>query len=219
MVYDYEDGYILLGQVNQPDADSQSALIADITTELALLVREMKYMNRDLKQAKQHISDINQVDELTGLANRRYFHQRFKEDLAYANRYITPLTLVSLDLDNYKKVKERNGQRLADAILKQIGIILNSHCRSSDLAAHYVNDEFCIVLPHTTLIAGVQFAERIRMAIIKCRLEREQMLQLTASFGVVENHNNPSIHSLLNLADKALYQAKKTGKNKVCVYS
>jgi len=216
-VYENNDQYYLFGIPEQADENVQASLLSDLTSQMGNLVQELKRVNRKLLEANRHIEQIAQTDELTGLYNRRYFLQRLVEEIAHAERHHRSLSLVGLDVDGFKAVNDDLGHLAGDALLTQIGAILKSLSRTSDIATRQGGDEFSIVLPDTGLASSLMFAERVRQSIRdNCNLEQE--LAISASIGVAEFEPGEDINQFLHRVDMAMYQAKKTGKDKVCCY-
>jgi diguanylate cyclase (GGDEF)-like protein len=158
---------------------------------------------------------------LTGLYNRRYLYQELERELARSRRYGHPLSLVICDLDNFKMYNDQYGHLAGDDLLRELGEMMNSYIRKSDTAFRYGGEEFAVILPHTDQGSALVLAERLREAINqKSFLIREklQIGHITISIGVASYPEDAvEVDSLINSADMALYEAKKT-KNCVCTY-
>ena len=164
---------------------------------------------------------LGQIDGLTGLMNRRTFDQTLELELARAIRYECPLTLIILDIDEFKACNDHWGHVAGDAMLKAMARLIRNTTRRSDSAARYGGDEFVIILPNTALSEGLELAERLRVA--STRMGHEASDELippgihTISLGVASfPTNGQTAQGLLLAADHAELTAKKLGKNRVC---
>jgi diguanylate cyclase len=160
---------------------------------------------------------MSKTDSLTGVCNRRYLEDRMKEELARHKRYQRPLSLMIFDIDCFKKINDTYGHQCGDFILTSVVSTVRSSLREVDIFARYGGDEFCCVLPDTPLSAAYVLAERIRGDVMKVEyLFDDHRIPVTVSIGIsavdeaVENTD-----SLFKNADDALYEAKRTGRNKV----
>ena len=161
------------------------------------------------------IVELATIDGLTGCVVHRVLHQRFKEELARTSRHGRPLSLLMIDLDNFKRVNDTYGHLVGDHILAAIGSALRACSRSCDLVGRLGGDEFAVLMPETDRAAAVALAERIRNEIPKM-LE----VPVTFSVGVSElNTSTPTTEQMLDDADIALYQAKRGGRDAVAVFS
>ena len=160
------------------------------------------------------------TDALTGLHNRRYFDEKLAVEVERAVRYKRSMTLVLIDLDDFKKVNDTYGHPQGDAVLAEIGALLTKQSRHIDIVSRYGGEEFGLILPETGLANAVLHADRLRETIAGrsfANLRRpEKPLHLTASFGVAEvDAEYGSPETVLNAADSACYAAKHAGKNRV----
>jgi diguanylate cyclase (GGDEF)-like protein len=170
--------------------------------------------------ALENTLNINQlktaaaVDPLTNCYNRRALDSLITSDIFYARRYGTALSVIMIDVDNFKKINDVHGHHAGDAVLKDICTLLPSLVRKSDYLARYGGEEFVLVLPDTTLYSAVRLAEKLRKKIEmhETRLS-DKSIRVTASFGVASFENKPDGGSLLREADERLYKAKAIGKN------
>jgi diguanylate cyclase (GGDEF)-like protein len=156
-------------------------------------------------------------DSLTGLPNKRAAEDTLKRMVAQANRSLTPLAVILLDLDHFKQINDRYGHAKGDEVLAAVGTSIGSCLRSSDFAGRFGGEEFLILLPETTIVGATVIAERIRnavSAVVVPELDR----QVTASLGVavLPNHAGHAA-GLLRESDHALYAAKAAGRDRVVV--
>jgi len=150
-------------------------------------------------------------DGLTGLFNRRYFNELITIEVNRLRRSPALLSLLMLDIDNFKNYNDTKGHPAGDDLLKQVAKILKSSVRSIDMVCRYGGEEFIIILPQTDKTAAKIIAERVRVQI-------ELYLPTTVSIGISTYPEDASeIEPLIKKADNALYQAKQSGKNKWCV--
>ncbi len=162
------------------------------------------------------------IDEKTGVANYRVFYTKLRDEWERSVRYALPLSIVMLDLDDFKRVNDTVGHPAGDRVLREFAMLVSGGARGTDLAARYGGEEFAMILPHTARERAVRVAERIRAAVADFSfLEPDHPLRVTVSAGVATFASGPDIASaeqLLAAADRALYAAKKAGKNRVVVH-
>lgn len=185
------------------------------------LYRDLAAKNQQLEASNAQLEEMATVDELTGLANFRVFKRRLKDDWLRAARYETPLSLVMFDLDDFKRVNDSYGHQAGDRVLREFATLVAGGARATDIAARYGGEEFAMILPHTGGERAVRVAERIRRAVEEFPFgERQPPIRVTVSAGIATYPASPGIDSaeqLVAAADRALYSAKKAGKNRVVV--
>ncbi len=167
----------------------------------------------------ERVSEQAVTDELTGLQNNRAFREAIDREAARAERFKHPLSLIILDLDDFKAVNDTHGHLQGDEVLRAVGRVLASEPRGIDQAARYGGEEFVVALPETGVAGALEVAERIR-----ARLEAESIpmleggkaMRVTASLGTATMPGDAdAVRDLFRAADEALYEAKRTGKNRV----
>ena len=170
-------------------------------------------------QYTDHLEDLATTDALTKLYNRRHFESAARAELARFQRYFRPLSILILDVDHFKSVNDRFGHAVGDTVLIGVADACRSIKRASDIAARIGGEEFAILLPETNEEAARSFAERLRREITECApIVQGEKLALTASVGVaIATRYTTRVNALLQAADEALYQAKRTGRNRICV--
>jgi diguanylate cyclase (GGDEF)-like protein len=153
------------------------------------------------------------LDALTGLHNRRYFHESLQRECARAQRYGRRLALVVLDLDDFKAINERIGHLAGDGVLAEAAERMRSVVRAADIPCRVGGDEFAVILPESGMGQADQLYRRIEAAISARPIGQVQRLTLSA--GVAELGENDDARSLFERADEALYRAKEAGKSRV----
>ena len=171
------------------------------------------------RNARKELEHRAYSDYLTGLANRRYFIEQAELELSRHNRYSTELSLIMLDIDFFKKINDTYGHNVGDLVLQRIADVSRTILRDVDIIGRIGGEEFAILLPETNLEDTIKVAERLRVEISNASVVLEQeVVNFTSSFGVV-SANKSNIDKLLIKADKALYKAKDSGRNRVCTFS
>lgn len=157
-----------------------------------------------------------QIDGLTGLWNRAHFDLRLRQEIAEASRHRSHLSLIMCDLDKFKTVNDTYGHPYGDHVLEVFAELLTSH-RISDIACRYGGEEFAIILPRTDLEEAMIVAERVRETLSEHIWPDRPELTVTASFGLSDLTmcGESSAEKMIMLADKALYMAKQSGRNRV----
>ncbi|MCI5157847.1 MAG: diguanylate cyclase [Candidatus Electrothrix sp. AUS1_2] len=170
--------------------------------------------NRQLKRLSTH-------DDLTGLCNRRHLVVTLEQEFSLCLRYETELSLILLDLGHFKNVNDTFGHRFGDYVLKEFAALLKNSVRKADLVFRFGGEEFIVLLPQTDVEGAVGTAEKIRHTCAEQMIDDgNYAVKITVSMGVTSYkkslHKNPSC--MISVADKALYQAKERGRNRVVVY-
>jgi diguanylate cyclase (GGDEF)-like protein len=168
-----------------------------------------------------HLYELAMVDGLTGLFMRRYFDARIEEEIERSKRYGTPFSVVMADVDDFKKLNDEHGHLIGDRVLRAIANVVKAQMRGVDTAARYGGEEIALILPRTDMLSAYNVGERIRAAITEQRVTTDsdppKVLSVTASFGIAAYPETKASNGedLVRRADRALYRAKKTGKNRV----
>ncbi|MBC7188060.1 MAG: diguanylate cyclase [Calditrichaeota bacterium] len=160
------------------------------------------------------------TDPLTKLYNRRHLQERLDQEVARAQRYSHPLSVLLLDIDNFKLYNDLNGHLQGDAALRELAALLRRHTRQADLVARFGGEEFVVLLPEIDGASARAVAEKLRQTVEQTPFKGEEVLpggNLTISVGLatLPNDAGESIE-LLDLADRGLYLAKRWGRNRVC---
>lgn len=156
-------------------------------------------------------------DFLTGLNNVRRFDVLINEVIEHSESRNEQLSLLMLDIDHFKKINDTFGHSIGDDVLKELAYVIAGSCRSEDIVSRVGGEEFCAILPNCTVGKALEIAERIRIAV-ENHIFTDKKLRITISIGVANYPKTVhSIHSIIEEADKALYNSKRTGRNKVSV--
>ena len=157
------------------------------------------------------------VDGLTGIANRRGCEDALAHEIARSDRMVAPFTLVVADLDDFKQINDRYGHDAGDDVLREFASVLRRTLRESDLAGRWGGEEFVLLLPGTDEQGGAQLAERVRGALRERSFHGRDgaSFGVTCSFGVAQHRPGEEERQLFSQADRALYEAKKRGKDRV----
>ena len=162
---------------------------------------------------KKELEHLSVTDSLTGIGNRRYFHQKIEEEIQRAKRYKHSLSLVMFDIDFFKQVNDKHGHSVGDEVLIEYTRLINSLLREGDVFSRIGGEEFIIILPHAGRDEAQKIAEKLRAKIELF----QKILPITMSFGVVEYIVGEEIEFIFKRVDDALYKAKESGRNIVVV--
>jgi two-component system cell cycle response regulator len=169
---------------------------------------------------QQQLTESALRDPLTKIYNRKFFLDRVQNEFTYADRHRLPLALLFLDIDRFKTINDTHGHPVGDEVLKELAALMTKSLRSEDVLARYGGEEFAVVCRGLDLTKAQMLAERIRKAIEGHRFEaRERIIPVTVSIGVA-SFPDPRVRSagdLIVLSDETMYEAKRSGRNKVCV--
>jgi len=170
-----------------------------------------------MQTTKNILKDLAVRDSLTKLFNHQHFHTRLDEEFSRAKRYNLELSCIFFDIDDFKRINDHYGHLTGDVVLRQIGRLVTQTLRKSDIASRYGGEEFVICLPSTDSDSAFEFAERLLAAIRNLSIQQLKGERITASIGIstYRNKNVTSYQELLHSADNAMYQAKKSGKDRI----
>jgi len=191
--------------------------IKRVVREKALL-RERNMAMEKLRESEQRYQELSITDGLTKLFNSRQFYAVLHGEIERSNRYDHPLTVLMLDIDDFKKYNDTYGHLEGDRVLSRFAEILRECLRQTDSAYRYGGEEFAVILPSTKGEQGIITAERVRIAlkneIFRPRPDAE--IRVTVSIGLAQHARNEEMMDFLRRADQNLYKAKASGKNQVC---
>ncbi|TFW06768.1 diguanylate cyclase [Oxalobacteraceae bacterium OM1] len=202
--------YLDAGADRQSFLQEREAMIVRMAEQIALALANVKLRETLRRQSI--------VDPLTGLFNRRYLDETLRRELSRAERKQTPLCVIMMDLDHFKRINDGFGHDAGDAVLKAVAQVVRHHVRESDLACRYGGEEIMLILPECDLAVALDRAERIRAAVAALDIHHagRTLGAVTASLGVAAypEHGRAG-ESLVPAADQALYRAKQEGRNRV----
>lgn len=184
------------------------------------LLQKLTVQNNELLKLNATLNELANTDGLTCLYNHRYFQEILIKEIHRANRHSRKFSILFLDIDNFKRYNDTYGHVHGDVVLKRVAEIIMANARKSDIAARYGGEEFVILLPETEQDGAIAYAENIRKAVEEAKFEsvdNQPSGSITASIGIAvypKDGEKPS--ELIDIADTALYEAKASGKNKVC---
>jgi len=185
----------------------------------AMIVSEVFYRIRCQQFDLQlRLARLARIDALTGLHNRRDLDERMEAEMSRSRRHRDPFSVVIGDLDRFKRVNDEFGHDIGDEVLREVGRRLSTNLREEDLAVRWGGEEFLLLLPGTDAEAARRVADKIRQRIadepFSCT---GQDIRVTISFGVAQFRDEPLARELIKRADAAMYRAKQSGRNRVCV--
>jgi diguanylate cyclase len=172
---------------------------------------------RKLQSELEHVSELVHEDQLTGVLNRRGLDGAYKREASRADRTGKPLCVSLLDIDNFKRLNDTHGHQAGDDALQHLVRVVKRTMRPSDVLARYGGEEFLLLLPETGLDEGVAVMMRLQRNLTKAFfLHNNERVLITFSAGVALRETGEQPYATIERADKALYRAKRMGKNRVC---
>ncbi len=198
---------------------------AEILARCAAMLR-IKHLQEKLRDAQRKLEEQSITDALTGLKNRRFFDERLHEEFRRAQRYGDYLALIMIDLDHFKEVNDRHGHPAGDTVLREAAALIRASIRDPDICARYGGEEFAVILPKTHMSGALAVAERVWRELgnkeyaVQPSSGGATKVRVTASLGIAfyPSKDISSGELLLRFADQALYQAKRSGRNTICLY-
>jgi diguanylate cyclase (GGDEF)-like protein len=190
----------------------------------ALIDVSMDYMNALIEQ-KRRIDELTQyvtLDSMTGLLNYQQFYRQLQKELSRASRYESPLSIIFCDIDNFKSINDTYGHLAGDAVIRAISDRLKEALRDSDSIARYGGEEFAIILPETSAGQACIVAERLRQMIRSMKVvSHDATIVVSISLGIASLGSDIKISAeeMVKRSDEALYMAKRTGKNRCCLFA
>lgn len=201
-------GYLVISQIKEEEKDKFHILSQQF---LLGIKRALLY---------QKVQELAIKDGLTGVFSRRYLLERMKEELERSRKFKLKFSFLMVDVDHFKGYNDRYGHLVGDAILKDIASVIKEGIRQIDLVGRYGGEEFSVILAETDKEQARFIAERIRQAIENRIIKvYDENLKVTISIGIsVFPENADSVLTLIDKSDHALYRAKQTGRNRICIF-
>ncbi|MEA2099343.1 MAG: diguanylate cyclase [Campylobacterota bacterium] len=166
-----------------------------------------------IRKQRDELELLSVTDGLTGIGNRRFFQEKMKDEIIKVKRYKHSLSFIMLDIDHFKQVNDIHGHGVGDSVLKEYTNLISLILREGDIFARIGGEEFMIIVPYASGVETRKIAEKLRIEV----QNHKKILPITMSFGVTEYKFGEEIEVILKRVDKALYEAKESGRNKVVV--
>ena len=197
------------------DVERMSRSIGSLGERLEASDREVARLHEALRRAREEAS----IDPLSGILNRRGFDAAMRRLLEETGRDATPFSVVMIDIDHFKRINDTYGHPFGDQVIRAVGQMLSQLTQRRDVAARYGGEEFALVLPETTLRGAREVAERLRIAISRGYISRgagrTPIGSITVSAGVAQHAPGETATQVIARADRALYAAKRSGRDRV----
>ena len=228
------------GPPAEPGQGLQALLASERTDEVGALMREFtrilevlqqqasqvqdyagrfEAINEELRNANLRLRELSLTDELTEVGNRRNFDVRIREEINRSTRFGHAFSLLLLDIDQFKKFNDEFGHPQGDAVLRALGALMRSMSREGDVPCRIGGEEFAFILPETAKADAMAFAERMRRGVEATIMAPDRTRPLTISIGLAAfPDDGKSPEDLLRGADEALYESKRSGRNRVTAY-
>lgn len=217
-----------------PLLDEERVVVRDVvdlvratsaTDDLEARIAQLQRENIELIMKNRVLAEVSARDSLTGLYNRWYVMEKIESEMNRSLRHGSPVALLMLDIDHFKRINDSFGHAAGDSVLKSFGQVLRDSCRVYDVPGRYGGEEFCIVLPETRVGNTTVVAERIRERLAERRFDvGGDHVAITASMGIagmdsVADEGLVSSAALIERADRALYSAKHRGRDRIEVWA
>lgn len=209
---------LLKKNLEQGNKGRVNARITDMSVndEIGFFARKFD----DFQQQQEQLEALSNSDGLTGLFNHRHMKEHLETEFNRACRYKTPLCCILMDIDHFKSINDTHGHLFGDHVLQGVAEVIVDCCRKSDIMARYGGEEFVILLPNTELQQARGVAEKLFASISSVDYcDDEHRISITVSIGISSfNDEHQSYNDMLAEADEAMYQAKNSGRNRICVF-
>jgi diguanylate cyclase (GGDEF)-like protein len=223
----FDDGTSTLFNIEETEVarrGRETAIISDKFDTLGKKIgngslrKEFEEIERFVRKSRKRLATLAHADKLTGLYNRQYFDKVAPQELEKVKASRRNLSILFIDLDHFKEINDQHGHMVGDEVLRAVAWLVQKACRKTDLVARYGGEEIVVVLPNTDGPDAHKIADEIRVIIEKQSKSRLN-IPVTVSIGFATfPADGTDLASILELADKALYQAKRSGRNCVVGY-
>jgi diguanylate cyclase (GGDEF)-like protein len=205
-----DDRVLLIGEPLHNIRDLET-----ISAELEMIKRSLAIKETELKAVLAQADEVSHTDALTFLPNRKSILSDLQREVTFSDRYGTPLAISMLDIDHFKSINDTYGHVTGDEALRKLAIELRNHIRHPDVIGRYGGEEFLVVLPHSTVRAAAEQAERLCTYIQSLVVQSgENEVRITVSMGLAQYRiHHEDWQGFLSRADAALYKAKNNGRN------
>lgn len=200
-------------RIAEGDFTQRIDFMGDFAVAFNSMTRQLQEARAELEEANRVLQHRADTDGLTGLYNHAFLMNTLEKETARASRYGSPLSLVMLDIDHFKKFNDNYGHQVGDAVLSEVAALLRSELRPSDTAGRYGGEEFMLILPGTGQEGACALAGRVRARIEASPFTAES-LKVTVSGGAAQ-WNAEKITDFIQTADDRLYEAKRSGRNRI----
>ncbi|MGA8809116.1 MAG: GGDEF domain-containing protein [Thermoanaerobaculia bacterium] len=205
---------VLLVYRGEPFDEPERQIVEVFAAQVSLLIGQLS--------AREQIQGLADTDDLTGIANKRYFRRQLPQEMERARVYSLPLTLLMFDIDDFKAINDNFGHTVGDVVLSELCGAVRETLRPPDLFARFGGDEFAIILPHTDLSGACAVADRIlqKVRMLTIPADDEGFIQCSISLGIADyQHSDNTAADVIRRADERLYEAKRAGKNRYSLSS
>jgi diguanylate cyclase (GGDEF)-like protein len=223
----FDDGSRTLRYVEETEITrrgQETAILSDKFSSLerkigdGALKKEFRDIEKFVRRSRKRLATLAHADKLTGLFNRQYFDKFAKQEVEKAQSSGRKLSVLFIDLDHFKEVNDTHGHRTGDEVLRAVAWLVQESCRKTDLVARYGGEEIVVVLPNSLAADACKVAEEIR-EIVEKQIKEILDIPVTVSIGVATfPDDGKTLKAILHSADQALYEAKGSGRNRICKY-
>jgi diguanylate cyclase (GGDEF)-like protein len=205
---------VLLVYRGQPFDEQERQIVEIFAAQVSLLIGQLS--------AREQIQGLADTDDLTGIANKRYFRRQLPQEMERARVYSLPLTLLMFDVDDFKEINDNFGHTVGDVVLSELCGAVRETLRPPDLFARFGGDEFAIILPHTDLGGACAVADRIlqKVRMLTIPADDEGAIRCSISLGIADyQRTDTTAADVIRRADERLYESKRAGKNRYTALS